>query len=52
MSKVVLDLMVQLYVLTSALVCANIRYTSEGHIDLASYPGRVGEPLGGRLNRD
>lgn len=52
MSKVVLDLMVQLYVLTSALVCANIRYTGEGHIDLASYPGRVGEPLGGRLNRN
>lgn len=49
MSKVVLELMVQLYVLTLALVCANIRYTGEGHIDLASYPGRVGEAPGGRL---
>ena len=42
-SKIALDLTAQLYVLTSALVCANIRYTGEEHIDLASYPGRVEE---------
>lgn len=56
MSKIALDLMTQLYVLTSALVCANIRYTGEEHIDLASYPGRVEEAWvggpGARLNRD
>lgn len=55
-SKIALDLMTQLYVLTSALVCANIRYTGEEHIDLASYPGRVEEAWvggpGARLNRD